>query len=153
MARENGAIEKELKDFISHWHQIKLHDSTDAKSHIQHEVQPIPLNSTHSAKPLDCNYQVTNAWTALKKKFGPCLQIQASDNSNEQGYKAETSFQGRIRRCECLELLWASKQHYFSCQQTFSTCEDLDKHSDGVCSISLGFPESNLDSSEYKDEK
>ncbi|KAL1828753.1 hypothetical protein DCAR_0208010 [Daucus carota subsp. sativus] len=148
--RETVATEKELKDSISHWHQIKLHDTNVAKSHIQHEMQPTPLNSTINGKPLDTDSPVTNAWTALEKKFGPCLKIQATDNSNEQGYKAETSFQGRICRCKCLELLWASKQHCFSCHQTFSTREDLDKHNDGACSMSLGFRESNMDSSKRK---
>lgn len=143
--RENGAVERELKDSISRWYQIKLHNSNDAKSHIQHEIQP-NLNK----ETLDSNFRVTNAWTALEKKFGPCLQIQASDNSNEQGYKSETSFQGRIRRCACLELLWASKQHCLLCHKTFSTCEDLDKHTNGVCSVSLGFREGNLDSSNHK---
>ncbi|XP_074330655.1 methyl-CpG-binding domain-containing protein 9-like isoform X2 [Apium graveolens] len=143
--RENGAVERELKDSISHWYQIKLHNSNDAKSHIQHEIQP-----TLNKETLDTNFRVTNAWTALKKKFGPCLQIQATDNSNEQRYNYETSFQGRICRCACLELLWASKQHCLSCHKTFSTCEDLGKHTNGVCSVSLGFLEGNLDSSKHK---
>lgn len=142
---ENGAVERELTDSISHWYQIKFHNSNDAKSHIQHEIQP-----TLNKETLDTNFWVTNAWTALEKKFGPCLQIQATDNSNEQGYKYETSFQGRIHRCACLELLWASKQHCLSCHKTFSTCEDLDKHTNGVCSVSLGFREGILDSSKQK---
>ncbi|KAL1832752.1 hypothetical protein ACET3Z_002403 [Daucus carota] len=131
--------------------ELRLSSNTNVtKSHIQHEMQPISLNSTADGKPLDTDSLVTNAWTALEKKFGPCLKIQATDKLNEQGYKAETSFQGRICTCKCLEPLWASKQHCFSCHETFSTREDLDEHNDGACSMSLGFRDSNMNSSKYK---
>lgn len=68
------------------------------------------LNSSNDGKALEAGFLVTKAWTALEKKFG--------------------SFYS----CECLEPLWASRQHCLTCHKTFSSSEDLERHSDVNCS-------------------
>lgn len=148
----NDARERELRESILHWHQNKLTDSNDAKNHFQDEIQQSPLNSSISGKSLDSNFLGTNAVTALEKKFG-CFQVLANNIPEQQGYKAEETCQDRMYRCECLEPLWPSKHHCFSCHRTFSTCEDLDEHSNGTCSPSLPVPECsqvNGDPSKHK---
>ncbi|KAL8157111.1 methyl-CpG-binding domain-containing protein 9-like isoform X2 [Apium graveolens] len=137
--------ERELRDSILHWQRMKPRDSIDVKKHFRGEHQAISLSSTPNEKFLDPSFLVTKAFTVLVKKLGPCLQMQTSDNLKQQKHKAETCFHGRIYRCECLELLWTSKQHCLRCHQTFATREELDKHTNGTCIMSLAVPESNKD--------
>lgn len=146
----SDARERELRDSILHWQRMKLHRSINGKNHFQGKYQPVSLNSTLNENFLDSSFPVTKAFAVLEKKLGSHLQSQTSNNLKQQTHEAETCFNGRIYRCECLELLWTSKQHCLTCHQTFATCEDRDKHTDGTCSVTLAVPESNKDSSKHK---
>jgi hypothetical protein len=67
------------------------------------------LSSYDGGKFPEAGSLVTKAFNALEKKL-----------KNE----------GRVYSCQCLEPLWASRQHCLTCHQTFSTIEDLEMHTD-----------------------
>lgn len=144
----NDARERELREAILHWQQNKMKDSNDAKLHFQNEMRS-PLNFSICGKYLDSYFNATNAWTALKKKFGS-LQVQAENIPEQRWHKAEETCQGTLYRCKCLEPLWPSKHHCLSCHRTFSTYQELDEHSNGTCNTTFSMPKIDVGSSKHK---
>ncbi|XP_028072171.1 methyl-CpG-binding domain-containing protein 9-like isoform X1 [Camellia sinensis] len=133
--RDGDARERELKEHILHW-QSKLKDTNNAGNHVQNEKQKQPscLELPTGLKARDSNLLVTKAVTALEKKHGPCLGSEAIDISKKQGEKSKVTCEGKMYRCECLELIWPSRHHCLSCHKTCSSSEELESHSDGTCS-------------------
>lgn len=112
--RDGNARERELKESILHWQRKKPKDSKNSENPVQNEKRP--------------SFLVTKAVTALEKKYGPGLGSQAADMSEKRGHKCN------LYRCECLEPIWSSKHHCLSCHQTYSSSEELERHSDVKCS-------------------
>ncbi|KAL3501199.1 hypothetical protein ACH5RR_035648 [Cinchona calisaya] len=127
--------ERELKEYILQWQSHKLMDKNNPDNDILD--QGIVSSSILSTvdKATECDFLVTKAVRALEKKFGPCLEIWANDmHKNLQ--KGKANHQGRMYRCECLELLWPSRHHCFSCHMTFPNGEELAQHAGEKCRTS-----------------
>ncbi|KAL1550877.1 methyl-CpG-binding domain-containing protein 9 isoform X2 [Salvia divinorum] len=129
--RENNVREKELKESISQFQANKLKDTHYTEDHIlkKREFQ-------HGGrKTLSAEFLATKAKNALEKKYGPCKRFEAT--AILQDLVTGESQSGRMYRCECLELLWPSKDHCSSCHQSFSTSEELIQHAKENCKASL----------------
>ncbi|KAI3467513.1 hypothetical protein Pfo_024176 [Paulownia fortunei] len=125
--RDNNVREKELRESILQLQSNKLKDSEYTENHILSKGE-----SNHNGrKALSANFLATKAMTALEKKFGPCLRTEATDVRHRLASGASPD--GRMYRCECLELLWPSKEHCPSCHRSFSTVEELRQHSKETC--------------------
>ncbi|KAL0357936.1 UNVERIFIED_CONTAM: Methyl-CpG-binding domain-containing protein 9 [Sesamum calycinum] len=125
--RENNLREKELRESILLLQSNKMKDSEYTESHILSKGE-----TDHNGKnTLSADFLVIKAMTALEKRFGPCLQTEATDAC--QILASRASQDGRMSRCECLELLWPSKDHCPSCHQSFPSIEELRQHSKENC--------------------
>ncbi|KAH6770771.1 hypothetical protein C2S52_015574 [Perilla frutescens var. hirtella] len=125
--KENNVREKELRESISQFQTNKLKDSEYTEDHILNKRE---IN--HSGrKTLSADFLATKAMNALEKKNGPCQRIEATAGLQNLAMGASQS--GRMYRCECLELLWSSKDHCRSCHQSFSTSEELRQHAKENC--------------------
>ncbi|XP_042459585.1 methyl-CpG-binding domain-containing protein 9-like [Zingiber officinale] len=139
--------EKELKENILQWQRLL------------HQVSRILPNDSHptikSSNSKDCvAYRdlTTKAAMILEAKYGPFLELETID-LKKKGKKGKPSHEERMFRCECLEPVWPSRYHCFSCHQTFSTSVELDGHNEGRCTRnSAGSDESkeNIDQSKVK---
>lgn len=125
--RESNVREKELRESILQFQTNKLRDSEYAEDHILNKRE-INLGGR---KTLSADFLATKAMNALEKKIGLCKRIEAA--AGLQNLAMEASQSGRMYRCECLELLWPSKDHCRSCHQDFSTSEELRQHAKENC--------------------
>ncbi|XP_057774595.1 methyl-CpG-binding domain-containing protein 9 isoform X2 [Salvia miltiorrhiza] len=124
---ENNVREKELKESISQFQANKLKDSEYTEDHILNRRD---INNG-GRKTLSADFLATKATNALEKKYGPCNRFEAT--AVLQNLVMGASQSGRMYRCECLELLWPSKDHCGSCHQSFSTSEELRQHAKENC--------------------
>lgn len=125
--RENNVREKELRESISQFQANKLKDSEYTEEHILKKRETTP----GGRKTLAADFLATKAMDALEKKFGPCKRIEAAGVPQDLVNGASPS--GGMHRCECLEMLWPSKDHCGSCHQSFSTSEELREHGKENC--------------------
>ncbi|CAI9092896.1 OLC1v1028255C2 [Oldenlandia corymbosa var. corymbosa] len=128
---EGDSRDRELKECILHWQCNKSMDAYDTDNDVLITGKQISSSNSMEGNAGDYNLLVTKAVRSLEKKFGPCFDIWANDiNKN---LKIEVPRQGEMRRCECLEMLWASCFHCLSCHSSFPTDEELAQHADGKC--------------------
>ncbi|KAA8529561.1 hypothetical protein F0562_033640 [Nyssa sinensis] len=139
--KDTDARERELKESILNWQRNKSKESNNAGNLVQNEKQPSLLKPSNMGKAVDSTFLVTKAVVALEKKYGPCLELQATDIPKKRDQKAKLIYEGRLYRCECLEPIWPSRHHCLSCHRTFYTSEELEGHGDGMCSTNLPIPE------------
>lgn len=124
---ENNTREKELRESILQFQNNKLKDSKYSGNHILNRREKID----NVTKDLSANVLATKAMSALEKKFGPCIRTEAIAGLQSL---ALGGYQGsRMYRCDCLELLWPSKDHCYSCHRSFLTFEELRQHSKENC--------------------
>ncbi|KAK6160188.1 hypothetical protein DH2020_003569 [Rehmannia glutinosa] len=124
--RDDNVREKELRESILQLHSNKLKDSEYTEIHI---LRKVGLNH-NGGKAISTDFSAIKAMTALEKKFGPCLRTGAIDVRHNVASKANPD---NMYRCECLELLWPSKDHCLSCHQSFPTIEELRQHTKENC--------------------
>uniref|UniRef100_A0A5B6ZUU5 Putative methyl-CpG-binding domain-containing protein 9 n=1 Tax=Davidia involucrata TaxID=16924 RepID=A0A5B6ZUU5_DAVIN len=141
--RDSDARERELKESILNWQRNKSKESDNAENHVQNEKQTSLLKPSDTGKTVESSFLVTKAVTALEKKYGPCLELEATDIPKKRGRKAKVIYEGRLHRCECLEPIWPSRHHCLSCHRTFSTSEELEGHNDGMCSRGSPVPQNS----------
>ncbi|KAG6426421.1 hypothetical protein SASPL_110644 [Salvia splendens] len=129
--KENNVREKELKESISQFQASKLKDTVYTEDHIlkRREI------SYGGGKTLSANFLATKAKNALEKKYGSCKRFEAT--AIPQNLVTGACQSGRMYRCQCLELLWRSKDHCSSCHHSFSTSEELSQHAKENCKASL----------------
>lgn len=127
--QESNEREKDLKDSILQWLCTKPKDSFYDENHILDKHESFSSIHSEGRKTLPA----TNAMNALKKKFGPCLENKISTGGSHKNLASEVSRNGMMYRCECLELLWPSKEHCPSCHQSFSMGNELSQHSIENC--------------------
>ncbi|KZV43850.1 methyl-CpG-binding domain-containing protein 9 [Dorcoceras hygrometricum] len=121
---ENNTCEKELKESILQLKSNKLKDSEYAEKHILCRGESSQLISGVKRKAQSSNFLATKAMGVLEKRFGSCsVQNPASGASQN----------GQLYRCECLEMVWVTKDHCPSCHQSFPTSDDLRKHAVENC--------------------
>ncbi|XP_024988159.1 methyl-CpG-binding domain-containing protein 9-like isoform X2 [Cynara cardunculus var. scolymus] len=102
--RDDDAREKELKETIIQWQRNKSNNQNGEAGKVNRL-----MSSIHD----------TNARAALEKKFGSFSEGRVFDD-------------GKIYRCDCLELVGSTRAHCFSCHSTFFSNEI---HNDGKCGI------------------
>ncbi|XP_059649014.1 methyl-CpG-binding domain-containing protein 9-like isoform X2 [Cornus florida] len=151
--RDDDARERDLKESILNWQKIKSNDFNKSKNNVQNEKQPCQLKPTDTGKAVDSSFLVTKAVSALEKRYGPCLELDAANIPKKRGRKTKVIYEGRMYRCECLEPIWPSRHHCMSCHHMFSTREELEGHNDGTCSTNAPVTDKskvNEDSSKQK---
>jgi hypothetical protein len=131
--RDSYPQERELLSSILQWRKIGSKDTTTAINFVQDKGQQIMLRPINS---VDSNCLVIRALIILEKKFGACLKSESAIPM-KKGWKAEVSFTERMYRCDCLELIWPSRCHCYSCHRSFSTSEELKGHENGMCYSSV----------------
>ncbi|CAH1434027.1 unnamed protein product [Lactuca virosa] len=109
--RDDDTKEKELKETIRQWHMNRVNDANALENH----VQTVDDNPVYGTK----------ARAALEKKFGSF--------SKKNGCKGKMVKNGKLYRCDCLELAGPTRHHCCSCHWTFLTNEELEGHNDGKC--------------------
>ncbi|XP_023771165.1 methyl-CpG-binding domain-containing protein 9 [Lactuca sativa] len=109
--RDDDTKEKELKETIRQWHMNRVNDVNALENH----VQTVDDNPVYGTK----------ARAALEKKFGSF--------SKKNGCKGKMVKNGKLYRCDCLELAGPTRHHCSSCHWTFLTNEELEGHNDGKC--------------------
>ncbi|KAL6571818.1 hypothetical protein OROHE_002687 [Orobanche hederae] len=106
--RDDNVRERELRESIIQLQSNKLKDLRYTANHILNEVSV----NHNGKKDLSTDFLATKAMIALENKFGP---------------------QGSMHRCECLELMWPSKDHCPSCHHSFPATEELRHHTKENC--------------------
>lgn len=78
----------------------------------------------------------TKAATILSKKFGSIPQPEApgEEPSRKRGRKKKSVGEGKIFRCDCLELVWTTRIHCPCCHHTYDSIAELQGHNSGACS-------------------
>lgn len=122
--REDDMSERKLKESIVQWQNNEFKDSNYAEKHFLNRGE----SSIFRRKALPADFPATKAMAALKKRFGPCLETIDVHTNLTPGVRLD-----KMCRCECLELLWPSREHCLSCHQSFVTSEDSRKHSVEKC--------------------
>ena len=120
--KESDSRERELKEAILHWQKLANHYFY-SNGHID---MPSPLVCDGISPRW---ILLTRAAVLLANKYGPLLDSDSSDGQKKRL---------KMRRCECLELIWASRPHCLHCHQTFGSRLELDNHAKGgKCSSNL----------------
>uniref|UniRef100_A0A2N9IQA2 PHD-type domain-containing protein n=1 Tax=Fagus sylvatica TaxID=28930 RepID=A0A2N9IQA2_FAGSY len=130
--RDTYPLERELLDAILQWQNITCKDSNKAIDCVQDEGPPTMSRPVNGAEVVNSNCLAIRALVVLEKKFGACLKSE-SVIPIKQSQKAEVNFTEQMCRCDCLELIWPSRCHCYSCHQSFSTSEELKRHDNGMC--------------------
>lgn len=132
--RDTHPLERELLGAILQWQNIRYKDCNEAINCVQGVDQPTSSKPDNSEELVNSN--ATGASIVLEKKFGACLKSESSIPM-KQSWKAEVKFSEKMCRCDCLELIWPSRCHCYSCHQSFSTSEELKRHDNGMCHPSV----------------
>ncbi|KAF6169384.1 hypothetical protein GIB67_016554 [Kingdonia uniflora] len=134
---DSDTREKELKDSI-----LQLRSTTPLDSQ---QAGKLPIDSEKTEPLISL---VTKAVIVLEKKYGPCVEPETSEIPKKRGRKAKLTEEDRMYRCECLELVWPSRQHCLSCHQTFCTRLEYERHNDEKCSSDAVAPDDSKDNDE-----
>lgn len=131
--RDSYPQERDLLSAILQWRKIGFKETTTAINCVPDKGQQIMLGPVDS---VDSNCLVIKALIILEKRFGACLKSESAILMKRSS-KAEVSFTERMYRCDCLELIWPSRCHCYSCHHSFSTSEELKGHENGMCFSSV----------------
>ena len=139
--KDNEPRERELLESILQWQRTKYKDSNKAKSYVMDE-QPTSSKAKNSERVLDCSK--TRAGSILEKKYGPCMEVEATNIPKKRCLNSVVMCEQRMYRCECLEPIWPSRHHCLTCHQSFSTSEELKGHDDRICSSGASASENSI---------
>ncbi|KAK1359524.1 methyl-CpG-binding domain-containing protein 9 [Heracleum sosnowskyi] len=134
--QDNNPRERELKESILQWESLVTRGNQLSDS--QHLEGPQMASSLGNCKNVtSSNSLCTVATSLLEDKYGLCVALESSELSKIRMQKAKGIVQQNMHRCDCLEPIWPSRLHCYSCHRTFLTDVELDRHNDGKCSIAL----------------
>lgn len=85
----------------------------------------------------------TRALGVLESQFGAIIEDEIKELPKRPKKKGKIS-EEKLFRCECLEPVWTSRNHCFSCHRTFSVQTELDAHLNGKCTPKIK-PKSGVD--------
>ncbi|XP_068636750.1 methyl-CpG-binding domain-containing protein 9-like [Aristolochia californica] len=131
--------ERELKESILQWMRLRSQETKNSTA-----VDDGSLTSPCKHSNMESSlypYQFIRATSLLEKRYGNCLEPEASDYPKKRSKKTKVSHEERMYRCECLEPVWSSKNHCLMCHQTFCTRAEVESHNDGKCSSSSIVPD------------
>ncbi|KAI5075180.1 hypothetical protein GOP47_0009256 [Adiantum capillus-veneris] len=120
------AAEKLLKSALTKWCMIW-------SSKYKKEPDKQQTSKMRYATPVTVN---TKAATILSKKFGSISQAEGTgeEPSRKRGRKKKSLVDGKIYRCDCLELVWTARIHCPYCHHTYDNVAELHGHNNGTCS-------------------
>lgn len=139
--RDNEPKERLLLESFLQWQRTKYKDCNKAKSLFE-DKQPTSSKAKESYRNLD--YLKTRAVTILEKKHGPCMELGVTDIPKKSCRDLAERCEQKMYRCECLEPLWPSRPHCFTCHQSFSTAEELKGHDDRICTSGASASEHSM---------
>ncbi|KAK9741343.1 hypothetical protein RND81_03G098900 [Saponaria officinalis] len=120
--------ERELKDSIRHSQRLRFHEL-----HQSGEQNQVPPEKSRNAKRTEVlNLPATKATAVLECKYGP-FSLRETMEVEKPQKRPRGTFGDMLYRCKCLEPVWFSRHHCFSCHNTFYTVDELREHSDGKC--------------------
>lgn len=137
------AKERELKDSILQWQSNKSSQTDYIKKDIL-VGNPSSTIISNEQKDANTNFLMSKAVRSLEKNFGPEMEAGANHANKNLVCDNEMTYQSRMYRCECLELLWQSKHHCLSCHKTFSTNEEFSLHGEKCTRGAAGLESSQL---------
>lgn len=76
----------------------------------------------------------TRALGVLENQFGAITDDEIKELPKRPKKKGKMS-EEKMFRCECLEPVWTSRNHCFSCHNTFLVQTELDAHFNGKCTL------------------
>ncbi|MCO5559923.1 hypothetical protein L7F22_013527 [Adiantum nelumboides] len=120
------AAEKLLKSAVTKWSMLW-------SSKYKKEPDKQQSSKMRYIFPISVN---TKAATILSKKFGSISQVEGTgeEPSRKRGRKKKSLVDGKIYRCDCLELVWTARIHCPCCHHTYDTIAELQGHNNGACS-------------------
>ncbi|XP_074348213.1 methyl-CpG-binding domain-containing protein 9-like isoform X3 [Apium graveolens] len=149
--QDNNPRERELKESILQWEILVTRGNQLSES--QHLEGPQMTSSLGNCKNVtSSNSLCTMATSLLEDKYGPCLALESSELCNISMKKAKGIVLQNMHRCDCLEPIWPSRLHCYSCHRTFLTDVEFDGHNDAKCSKALPAPD-NLECREISEGK
>nr|XP_017257915.1 PREDICTED: methyl-CpG-binding domain-containing protein 9-like isoform X2 [Daucus carota subsp. sativus] len=134
--QDNNSRERDLKESILQWKSFMTQGNQVSESE---NLKGPQMTSSLG----DCIYVAssnslcTKATSFLEEKYAPCVALESSELCSRRMKKANGIAQHQMGRCDCLEPIWPSRLHCFTCHRTFLTDVDLDGHNDGKCSKAL----------------
>ncbi|KAA8548087.1 hypothetical protein F0562_004652 [Nyssa sinensis] len=131
--KDSNPKERELKKSIFHWQKLRFQESLQSGNQDQDEHEKDSSNSTINENSVSSKGLVTRAASLLEGKYGPCFEPETIDLFEKRGKKAKVTIEEKMYRCECLEPVWPSRNHCFSCHRTFFTDAELEGHHDANC--------------------
>ncbi|XP_057523445.1 methyl-CpG-binding domain-containing protein 9 isoform X2 [Amaranthus tricolor] len=140
----NNPKERELKDSILNWHKLRSHELHHSGKHDK-APSSMSISPEENDKP---GALVTRADTVLEHKYGPFFQADMLEDVKKRLRRSKGTSDEKLYRCRCLEPVWLSRYHCFSCHRTFYTVEELDSHSNGKCRSSSTIPRKRKESGE-----
>lgn len=129
--------ERDLKESILQWQSNKSLNSNYQRNDFLKGKPSSSVISSEQRVP-NHNCRVLKGVRALEKKFGLGMDMGADYINKNLEHNHEMTYQGRMCRCVCLELIWPSRHHCFSCHQTFSASEELDQHGEKCRAAATG---------------
>ncbi|XP_020109971.1 methyl-CpG-binding domain-containing protein 9 isoform X3 [Ananas comosus] len=127
---DNDPRERELKDCIMQWQRLLFLQETQSSNDVQSALKSF-LN-----EKIETQHLMAKASAVLENRYGPFLELEASEASKKRSKKAKVNHEPRMYRCECLEPVWPSRHHCSSCHRTFYTAGELEGHNCGKCTQS-----------------
>ncbi|CAH9073963.1 unnamed protein product [Cuscuta epithymum] len=131
--RDDDARERDLKESILQRVGYKSKQSYFVDSLVLKKKDANTPDSSKVSKVSNPNFPVTKAVTVLSKKYGPCKGMDVTEVCNDPGFPVNVPCKDGIYRCLCLEPLWISRPHCYSCHVTFSNSDEREQHASGKC--------------------
>eukprot|EP00257_Ricinus_communis_P015651 XP_015573615.1 methyl-CpG-binding domain-containing protein 9 [Ricinus communis] len=143
----NNQKEIELKESIMQWLKLRFQESQRIRDPVQEECRA-GLSTIRNNDQTAFSNCLTKATLLLEKNYGAFVELDTSDMLKKRGKKARGTNEEKTYRCDCLELIWPSRNHCYSCHRTSSNDVEFEGHSDGRCS---SVPQSREKSEETND--
>ncbi|RAL40017.1 hypothetical protein DM860_008157 [Cuscuta australis] len=131
--RDNDSRERELKESIFQRVACKSKHSNLMDGLLQKKKELCTSDSSKGRRYSETDYHITKAMTVLSKKYGSCEEMDGTEVLKNPGFLVKDLCKGGIYRCLCLEPLWVSRPHCYSCHLTFSSAEELAQHASDKC--------------------
>ncbi|XP_078443841.1 methyl-CPG-binding domain 9 isoform X2 [Wolffia australiana] len=124
--QEGDPREWDLKEAILQWQRLPSHQIL------------VAAGARGSDRVMPPQLPLTLAAALLENKYGPFPEPDMGEGQKKRPRKPKNA-EERIRRCECLEPVWASRHHCPRCHQTFGTKPELESHAkEDKCAITAG---------------
>ncbi|KAG7981939.1 hypothetical protein I3843_04G023600 [Carya illinoinensis] len=141
---------RELKESIFLWHKLRFQASCKNEKQGQDEPDMVLSSSRNSDIAGSSNGLVTKAAKFLETMYGPCLELETTEILKKHGKRARVANDEKMYRCDCLEPIWPTRHHCYTCHRTFSTDVKLAGHNDGRCSSGAPVSEKSKETVDIK---